>query len=83
MAPASSLRKGNLLQSLDLLGRCEKNVFMQDLMENILYGIFDGKYSYGNLMENIFMEGATERAIARTTATNIVAKPSSGETTRS
>ena len=36
-----------------------------------------------DLMENIFTEGATERAIARTTATNIVAKPSSGETTRS
>ena len=35
------------------------------------------------MIQDIFLEGVTVRAIATTTATNEVAKPSSGEATRS
>ena len=37
----------------------------------------------GLMDKNLFMAGATERAIATTTVTSGAAKPSSGETTRS
>ena len=52
-----------------------KDVFMEGLMILLLLlkGLMD---------KNLFMAGATERAIATTTATNGAAKPSSGETTR-
>ena len=49
----------------------------------------DERYVYGRFLDfvvverfDLFMAGATERAIARTTATSGAAKPSSGETTR-
>ena len=51
-------------------------------MGGVLEGLMILLLLKGLIDKNLFMAGATERAIATTTATNGAAKPSSGETTR-